>query len=67
MNFENITLFIAHAHGGGINIENMIASSLVHGLIYGVIFKIFHNVSLQVAGGIALVGVGALWYFFKKR
>lgn len=65
MGFESINPLLTHAHG--MNIDHMIVSSLVHGLTYGAIFKIFHNVSPLIAGGIAIVGIGALWFIFGRR
>jgi hypothetical protein len=49
------------------HISHIIVSSLIHGLIYGVIFKLFHNVPLLVAAIIATLGVGALWLIFGSR
>jgi hypothetical protein len=57
---------IQHA-GHGFDIGRMITSSLVHGLIYGVIFKAFHALSLPVVVLIAVIGVVLLFLIFKRR
>jgi hypothetical protein len=48
-------------------IGHMIVSSLVHGLIYGVIFKLFRGLPLSVDIGIAVLGIAAVWFFNRGR
>lgn len=60
-------LLLAHVHTQGMNISHMIVSSLIHGLTYAAIFKIFHNVSPLMAGVVAAIGIGVLWFIFWRR
>jgi hypothetical protein len=39
----------------------------VHGLVYGVIFKAFHALSLPVVILVSLIGLVGLFWFFKRR
>jgi hypothetical protein len=59
-------MFVQYAHHG-FNIGQMIVNSVVHGLVYGVIFKVFHALSLPVAVGVGLVGLLLLYLFFRKK
>lgn len=43
------------------NIAHMIISSLIHGLIYATIFKVFRHMSLGDAIAVATAGIGAIW------
>jgi len=45
----------------------MIVSSLIHGLVYGVIFKLFHALPLPLTILIGILGVAGIWYYFKNR
>jgi len=47
------------------DIVHMILSSLVHGLIYAAIFKLFHHLSLAGAIIAAAGGVAAVWLVAK--
>jgi hypothetical protein len=47
------------------DIVHLIVSSLVHGLIYAAIFKLFHHLSLTGALIAAAVGVAAVWLAAK--
>lgn len=49
------------------HLGHTLVSSLVHGLIYGVIFKLFHNSSLLLAMMIAVLAIGVLWSAFGRR
>ena len=59
-------MFIYSSHHS-FDIGHMIASSLVHGLIYGVIFKAFHSLSLPAVVIISVIGIAAIYWFFKRR
>ena len=48
-------------------ITHMIVSAIVHGLIYGAIFKTFRALPLWIDLLIAVVGVGGLWLAFRRR
>ena len=50
-----------------INFGHMIASSVVHGLVYGVIFKVFRELPLTVDLVIAAAGVFLVWRFSRNR
>ncbi|OIQ93552.1 hypothetical protein GALL_245120 [mine drainage metagenome] len=43
------------------DLVHMIVSSLVHGLVYAAIFKLFHHLSLAGALIAAAVGVAVVW------
>jgi hypothetical protein len=47
------------------DIAHMIVSSLIHGLVYAAIFKLFHHLSLAGAIIAAAVGVAAVWLAAK--
>jgi hypothetical protein len=47
------------------HIAHMIISSLIHGLVYATIFKLFHRLSLAGAIIAAAVGVAAVWLAAK--
>jgi len=47
------------------DIVHMIVSSLIHGLIYAAVFKLFHNLSLGGALITAAAGVVAIWLAAK--
>jgi hypothetical protein len=47
------------------DIAHMIASSLIHGLIYAAVFKLFHHLSLAGALIAAAGGVAAVWLLAK--
>ena len=49
------------------HIGHMIASSLVHGLIYGAIFKLFRGLPLPVDIIIAVVSIALVWLFTRNR
>jgi len=70
INFADILsqILLSTAHGLSLeHIENMIVSSLIHGLVYGVIFKLFHALPLPLTILVAILGVGGIWYYFKSR
>ncbi len=51
-------------------ITHMIVSALVHGLVYGAIFKTFRALPLGIDLLIAGVGVGGIWlaaFAFRRR
>ena len=47
------------------DIAHMIVSSLIHGLVYAAVFKLFHHLSLAGAIIAAAVGVAAVWLAAK--
>jgi hypothetical protein len=59
-------MLITYTHYG-FDIGHMIVNSLVHGLIYGVIFKAFHGLSLPVAGFITVGVLIVLYLFFRRK
>lgn len=44
-----------------LDITHMIVSSVIHGLIYAIIFKAFHSLSLASAAIVAAAGIGMIW------
>ncbi len=44
-----------------LNIAHMIVSSLIHGLVYAAIFKVFRNMSLGEAIAVTAAGIGLIW------
>ena len=63
---ERLQIFIIHSHHG-FDMGHMIVNSLVHGLIYGVIFKAFHGLSLTVSGFITAIVLIVLYFYFRKK
>lgn len=61
-----VNVFLA-LHSHGLNIGHMVVSSLVHGLIYGAIFKAFYGLSLPVIIGITVIVIGVLWFIFRSK
>lgn len=47
------------------DIVHMIVSSLIHGLIYAALFKLFHHLSVGTAVLAAAVGLAAVWLAAK--
>lgn len=47
------------------DIVHMIVNSVIHGLVYSVLFKLFHHLSLAGAILAAVVGVAAVWLLTK--
>ena len=47
------------------DIAHMIVSSLIHGLVYAAVFKLFHHLSVGSAILAAAVGVAAIWLAAK--
>ena len=43
------------------HIAHMVVSALVHGLVYGAIFKAFRHMPLAEVIGVAALGIGAIW------
>lgn len=61
-------LAYAYAHTGTSTwLAHMVVSSLVHALIYGVIFKLIH--SLGLGGGLllAMTVIGGIWLVMRQR
>jgi hypothetical protein len=44
-----------------LNIAHMVVSSLIHGLIYALIFKIYHQLGLVTSVAVTVLGVAAIW------
>ena len=42
-------------------ISHMILSALIHGLVYGLIFKAFRGLPLGAVALITIAGVGGIW------
>lgn len=48
-----------------INIGHMIVSSIVHGAVYSVIFKLFRGLGLAGSVILAVAVIVAVWFFAK--
>jgi hypothetical protein len=61
--------FTAYAHhAGSVDwITHMVISSVVHGLVYGVIFHVMRGLSTGQAILLAVVVIGALWLWNRNR
>lgn len=49
------------------DVGHMILSAVIHGLIYGLIFKVFHHLGMAVAALITVLGIGAIWFWARNR
>jgi hypothetical protein len=58
--------FIHHGYGGGSWVGHMVVSSIVHGLIYGAIFRMLAHLGLGEVLLLALIVVGALYYWNRN-
>ena len=47
------------------DIMHMIVSSLIHGLVYAAVFKLFHHLSVGSAILAAAFGIAAVWLAVK--
>ena len=56
-----------HGYGGGSWITHMVVSSIIHGLIYGAIFRMLRHLSLGEILLIALVVIGLLYAWNRER
>lgn len=50
-----------------INVGHMVASSVVHGLVYGTIFKVFRELPLPADIAIAIGGIFLVWLLSSRR
>ena len=56
-----------HAYGGGSWITHMVVSSIIHGLIYGVIFRVLRHLSLGEIVLLAIVVIGLFYAWNRNR
>ncbi len=56
-----------HGFGGGSWIGHMVISSIVHGLIYGTIFRLLRHLSLGEIVVLTVVVVGGLYLWNRNR
>lgn len=56
-----------HAYGGGSWIAHMVVSSIVHGLIYGIIFRVLRHMSLGEIVLLAVLVIGGLYLWNRNR
>ena len=61
-----IDLLFNHSHHS-LNIPYMVTNSLIHGLVYSMIYKGFHNASIITVFSISIVVILALWFFTKRK
>ncbi len=64
-----LTLSYAHHHGGGMTdwIAHMAISSVIHAVIYGFVFRLMHQLTLQQDAVLVVVVLGALFVWSKAR
>ena len=58
---------VHHAYGGGSWIGHMVVSSIVHGLIYGIIFRLLRHLSLPEIILLAVVVIGGLYMWNRNN
>jgi hypothetical protein len=58
---------MAASHSGMGWFGTQVVSSLIHGVVYGVIFKLFHSMSLAGAIVLAALLLGGAWWYYKGR
>ena len=56
-----------HAYGGGSWIAHMVVSSIIHGLIYGAIFRVMRHLSLGEILLIAAIVIGLFYGWNRNR
>ena len=56
-----------HDYGGGSWITHMVVSSIIHGLIYSVIFRVLRHLSLSEIILLAVVVIGLLYAWNRNR
>ncbi len=68
-NLAFLTLSYAHHHGGGMTdwITHMAISSVIHAVIYGFVFRLMHQLTLEQDAVLVVVVLGALFVWSKAR
>ena len=56
-----------HGYGGGSWVGHLVVSSIIHGLIYGAIFRMLRHLSLGEIVVIAVVVIGLLYAWNRDR
>ena len=67
---SGLAMLSYHFGGGGAHvgwIGHMVVSSIIHGLIYGAIFRILRHLSLGEVVLLALVVIGLLYAWNRER
>ena len=58
---------VHHAFGGGSWIAHMVVSSVIHGLIYSIIFRVLRHMSLGEIVLLAVLVIGGLYLWSRNR
>ena len=56
-----------HAYGGGSWIGHMVISSVIHGLIYSVIFRVLRHLSLSEIVLLAVLVIGGIYLWNRSN
>lgn len=56
-----------HGYGGGGWIGHMVISSIIHGLIYGVIFRVLRHLSLSEIVLLAVLVIGGIYLWNRNN
>ena len=59
--------FAYHAYGGGSWITYLVVSSVIHGLIYSVIFRVLRHLSLGEVVLLVVIVIGLLYAWNRRR
>ncbi len=64
-----LTLSYAHHHGGGMTdwIAHMAISSVIHAVIYGFVFRLMHQLTLEQDAVLVVVVLGVLFLWGRTR
>jgi hypothetical protein len=68
-NLAFLTLSYAHHHGGGTTdwIAHMAISSVIHAVIYGFVFRLMHQLTLEQDAVLVAVVLGVLFVWARNR
>jgi hypothetical protein len=69
MNTLEFLAYHSHSYGGGWGnwLAHVTVSSLVHSLIYGLVFKMMHRLTMGEAVVLAVVVIGCVFFWGRSR
>lgn len=56
----------AYGHSTAGSFSHMLQSALIHGLVYGVVFKVMHQLGLIPSIALAAVGLIGVWLWTRR-
>lgn len=56
-----------HAYGGGSWVGHMVVSSVIHGLVYSVIFRVLRHMSLSEVVLLVVLVIGGIWWWQRNQ